>query len=269
LNKNIKNLVFAGLMATGAIWSNGAVAQVTVFQHCNFKGNAASLPSGSHDLRSLNARGAKNDDISAIRVAPGYVATIYEHAGFRGRSRRITSSQACLVNLNFNDIVSSVRVTRQQTTRPSPNRPPRVAPSNAIVTMYEHCNFRGNQTGLFSGSYDLSTLTGRGMRNDSVSAIRVKPGYVATVYEHAGYRGKSRRITGSSSCLVNVGFNDNISSVRVARLQTTRPRPTPPPVSSGGGSRSEIARLREELRKERAENQRLRNTIRSLLGDQN
>ena len=267
MHSSIKSLACASAISLAAFWSQSAAAQVTVYQHCNFKGYAASLPSGSHDLRTLTARGAKNDDISAIRVSPGYVATIYEHAGFRGRSRRITSSNACLVNMGFNDIISSIRVTRQQTTRPRPVTPtprPNVAPSNSIVTLYEHCNYRGNRTGLYSGSYDLSNLASRGMRNDSVSAIRVKPGYVATIYEHAGYRGRSRQITGSSSCLVNAGFNDIISSVRVNRRVTTRPQPVPP-----SGGQSENARLREEIRELRAENERLRNTIRSLLGDNN
>ncbi|MEP4335392.1 MAG: hypothetical protein ABJ360_03250, partial [Roseobacter sp.] len=175
--------------------------------------------------------------------------------------------------------ISSVKVSRtgstatnsRPTTRPAPRRP-RIAPSNSPVIMYEDCNYRGDQTGISTGAYDLDSLTRRGMRNDTVSGIKVKPGYIATVYQDAGFRGRSRTFTGSNSCLVNFGYNDIISSVRVTRQQTqTRPfveRPRPP-VSNGNNQSSEISRLREELRKERRENERLRNTIRSLLGDSN
>lgn len=262
------------LASSTALIAQSASAQVTLYEHCNFTGKAASLPVGNHNLNSLTARGAKNDDVSAIRVPRGYAVTIYEHAGFRGKSRTINSSTACLVNMGFNDIVSSVKVSRtgstatnpRPTTRPAPRRP-RIAPSNSAVIMYEDCNYRGNQTGISAGAYDLDILTRRGMRNDTVSGIKVKPGYIATVYQDAGFRGRSRTFTGSNSCLVNFGYNDIISSVRVTRQQTqTRPRP---PVSNGNNQLSEISRLREELRKERSENERLRNTIRSLLGDSN
>jgi hypothetical protein len=51
-----------------------------------------------------------NDDISAIGVDPGYATTIFEHAGFQGRSLTISGDVACLVDWNFNDVLSSIVV---------------------------------------------------------------------------------------------------------------------------------------------------------------
>lgn len=108
-----RQLFVSLIFVAGVIWSAGAAAQITIYQHCNFEGYAVSLPEGEFDLGNLVSRGARNDDISGIRVAPGYIATIYEHAAFRGRAIRLTDSDACLVNDGFNDIISSINVTRQ------------------------------------------------------------------------------------------------------------------------------------------------------------
>jgi len=319
--------------------AQSAAAQVTVYKHCNFGGSNVSLGVGNYDLASLRSRGIQNDDISAIRVNRGYQVTLYEHAGFRGRSITLTSNASCLVNRNFNDVMSSMRISRRPATTPprpaisqnervcknmvrnrvawnragnkswaaqnltdlcrgttSPNRTvacfkqgirqhgswqrgireckgsapgyrpattpaDRPAPANSAVILYSDCNYRGNQTGLNTGNYDLNSLTARGMRNDDVSAIFVKSGYTATIYEHAGFRGRSRTFRGNDSCFVNDGFNDILSSVQVRRQATvTPPRPNP-----GGGQSSEIRRLRQENRELRDEIETLKATIKALL----
>lgn len=54
------------------------------------------------------------------------------------------------------------------------------------------------------------------MKNDDVSAISVPKGWRVTIYEHAGYKGRSRTFTGNVSCLGD--FNDEMSSIRVEKL---------------------------------------------------
>jgi len=220
INKILKNMTAIAIATSAGLYAQSAMAQVTVHQHCNYGGYSVPLSSGSYDLSSITRRGGKNDDISSIRIPNGYRVTIYEHAGFRGRSRTFSSNQSCLVASNFNDILSSIRVTK--TTPPRTTGPTRTTPttssSNAFVTLYQHCNYGGRQTPISTfGSIDLGSLQRRGMRNDDVSAIRVKPGYVATVYEHAGFRGRSRTFRGNDACFVNDGFNDITSSIRISR----------------------------------------------------
>lgn len=95
-----------------ALFAQNASAQVRVYEHCNYGGYEVTLTPGDYNLSNLTSRGAKNDDISAIRVAPGYVATIYEHDRLQGRSRAFADDNSCLVNVNLNDVASSIRVTR-------------------------------------------------------------------------------------------------------------------------------------------------------------
>jgi len=51
------------------------------------------------------------------------------------------------------------------------------------------------------------------------AALRVLRGYKVTVYEYAGFRGHAKVFTSSNSCLVNAGFNDKVSSVKVQRIR--------------------------------------------------
>ena len=88
-------------------------AGIKVFQHCNYGGYGVTLDVGDYDLSAFRALGIRNDDLSSIRVPPGYKATIYEHSGFQGRRRVLTADDECFVNSRFNDIVSAIRVRRR------------------------------------------------------------------------------------------------------------------------------------------------------------
>lgn len=94
---------------------------VTVHKDCNYEGwNALALPIGRYTLADLQFRGfAANDDISSLRVQPGYRATLYEHDNFQGASLVKVAHQACLLDEGWNDRVSSIVVEAL-----SPEAPP-------------------------------------------------------------------------------------------------------------------------------------------------
>ena len=92
---------------------------VTLYQHCSFGGYAVELDEGPFDMQPLIGRGIRNDDVSAIKVAPGYSVTLYEHANYQGRSWTFTADDDCFVDNGLNDVVSSLRVARTGT-QPSP-----------------------------------------------------------------------------------------------------------------------------------------------------
>lgn len=82
---------------------------VTFFE--NFKGDGPRF-SDSRDRSNLSGRW--NDRVSAVWVAEGYEATVYEHFNFEGKSRRLSGRRGgALYDLrDFNDQVSSYRIRR-------------------------------------------------------------------------------------------------------------------------------------------------------------
>lgn len=87
--------------------------------------------------------------------------------------------------------------------------------TSAPVTLYQHCNYTGYSAGLQPGSYTLSQLQALGLQNDDLSSLRVASGYKVTLYQHHDFTGNTIVKTGDDSCLVDDGFNDDISSLRV------------------------------------------------------
>jgi hypothetical protein len=86
----------------------------------------------------------------------------------------------------------------------------------AIATIYEHSNYNGRALRLQGvGDYDYSTLTSYSF-NDLTSSIKLESGYYLQAFADAGFKGASAIFTGSTSYVGN-GFNDKISSLRLAR----------------------------------------------------
>jgi predicted nucleic acid-binding Zn-ribbon protein len=97
--------------------------KVVLYQACNYDtGNGyyeKTLDIGKYTFADLQARGIKNDDLSAIRVYGGAVAILFEHDNFRGNTLVADKDIPCFVNYGFNDVVTSIIVTQQ---KPSNNR---------------------------------------------------------------------------------------------------------------------------------------------------
>lgn len=88
----------------------GAPGVATLYQHCGYGGYGVALPEGRYSLAQLLARGIGNDEISSLRVDPGYQVTLYQDDNFGGRSVTRTSDTSCLVDAGFNDLASSIVV---------------------------------------------------------------------------------------------------------------------------------------------------------------
>lgn len=82
---------------------------VLAFRDCDFKGPAVNLPIGRYTLADLQTLGLNNDDISSIKVSPGYRVTLYEHDNFQGASASRATDLACFYD-GWNDRVSSIIV---------------------------------------------------------------------------------------------------------------------------------------------------------------
>ena len=75
-------------------------------------GYAVSLAEGEYNLSKLESAGIKNDDISSIKVTPGYKVICYWNDNFEGDVLEITADCRSLGSLKdgWNDQVSSLKV---------------------------------------------------------------------------------------------------------------------------------------------------------------
>jgi hypothetical protein len=61
-------------------------------------------------MNTLLRMGMQNDDVSSIRFQGGAVARLFEHDHFQGKTLVLNTDTDCFVNLNWNDILSSIQV---------------------------------------------------------------------------------------------------------------------------------------------------------------
>lgn len=142
--------------------------------------------------------------------ALGAGLVVYEHADFRGDSRRIDGEVRELRDIGFRDRISSFRV------------------ESGSWEMCTDSDFRG-RCQVFD--HDMRNLQGTGL-NDEISSIRpVRRERVPdlgrdvgrigggrpeiTLFERTGFRGESRRYDGPTDNLNERGFNDRAMSARV------------------------------------------------------
>ena len=173
-----------------------------VYRDFNYEGSWSSLAAGSYTLAQLAARGVANDGITSITVTPGWTVTMYEHDNFSGASLVRTSNDAFLAAGAWNDRVSSLVVA--------------APPSTAVLTVYQDCNAAGYAVGLPAGDYDMFALQRAGVVNDDVSSFQLTAGYTLSLFQEFNFTGTATTQRASNSCLVGLGFNDNVSSLKVA-----------------------------------------------------
>lgn len=91
-------------------------------------------------------------------------------------------------------------------------------PPTGVVTLYQHCDFGGYSASLNEGSYTLAQLNALGVANDDISSLRVQNGYRVQMFQQSNFTGNTLTKSADDNCLVNDGFNDDVSSVIVSRV---------------------------------------------------
>jgi hypothetical protein len=66
---------------------------------------------------------------------------------------------------------------------------------------------------LTEGSYTLAQLQAKGIANEDISSLKVKSGYKATLYQNDNFTGSKLDKTADDACLVDDGWNDQITSL--------------------------------------------------------
>ncbi len=205
-----------------------ASADVTFYAKCDFKGPGVALAPGDYTAREMLEFGIPQDSISAVDVPRGLTVTLYENDLFKGRYGTLKRSDPCLKNDRFDDVVSSLSIRESfEITTPVAEVETR---SNAGVTLYTECGFKGRSAIVGDGNYNLAQLKKLGIPDNTISSVKVAEGYSATLYENDFLRGRSGRIVQNLDCLQNARFDDAVSSVAVVRSADAAPE-KPKPVA--------------------------------------
>ena len=180
------------------------MAAVQLWKDKNFTGTSYSIASATQ-IPDLKSTPVGNDNVSSAKVASGYRAIFYQDSNYRGDSYRVTGP-ADIPNfddIGFNDRASSLMVQN-------------FAPQAAIATLFTEANFLGKPFDLYPGDA-IPQFKSTNIGQDSVSSIRVSPGYRVILFADPNYTGTTLPITGPTSItnLKDVGFNDVTNSAKV------------------------------------------------------
>ncbi|MDF2454756.1 MAG: glycoside hydrolase family 16 [Cytophagaceae bacterium] len=94
------------------------------------------------------------------------------------------------------------------------------APSG-IAIVYKDCNFGGSAVGLPAGDYTLAALQARGVSNDDISSFHLQSGYEIVLYDNSNLTGSTLTRRSNINCLVDEGWNDRTSSIRIRTIPTS------------------------------------------------
>lgn len=87
--------------------------------------------------------------------------------------------------------------------------------TNGMVTLHEHCNGGGWGVEVPTGDFTLGQLQARGYVNDQLSSISITKGFKATLFWDDNFTGATQTHTQTDNCLVDNGFNDQMTSIKV------------------------------------------------------
>ena len=88
---------------------NTGANAATFFQDINYGGSSATLGEGSYTTYDMRLYGLSDDDITSLKVQPGYKVTVYKDDNFTGDSKVHTTSTGW-VGDDWNDKISSLKI---------------------------------------------------------------------------------------------------------------------------------------------------------------
>jgi hypothetical protein len=164
--------------------------EAVVFVDCKYSGRAMKITQTTRwigpDL---------NEKISSVKVGPETEVILYEEADHKGKNVLLKSNEECLVDKNFNDNTSSIRL--------------RQIPVEGEVWLYEDCDYEGASVKLIGeGSRELPDNLKR-----HVSSLQLGPNTEATLYDYPDFKGQFSTFRQSETCIKE--FGDTAASVRI------------------------------------------------------
>jgi len=92
-----------------------------------------------------------------------------------------------------------------------------------VASAFQHTSYGGIGKAIGPGSYTLAQMQSLGLADNWISSVKVATGYRITLYENDNFGGSSVSKTADDASLVDDGWNDRASSMRVAAVVTTPP----------------------------------------------
>ncbi len=174
---------------------------VTLYEHGDYKGKEISF-SGTVSISQLSLYDL-NDQLTAIKLVPGYQVTLYEHAYYGGES---WTYQIDTGLITLNDKASSLIIEACD--------PP-------VIAVYEDQYFKGRQLN-FSGEIEITNLKDFNM-NDLISSIQIiDHNYEIEVFKHSNFGGNSKTYTGN--VLYVSAWDDFISPLEINDISSIKVR---------------------------------------------
>ena len=81
---------------------------VTMYVDDQYKGKAVNVSEGEYNTRRMNLFNIKDNDMTSLKVTPGFKVTVYDGDNFSGESHTYTADNANVGG--FNDRMSSFKV---------------------------------------------------------------------------------------------------------------------------------------------------------------
>ncbi|WP_046242895.1 Ig-like domain-containing protein [Hymenobacter terrenus] len=186
------------------------VGVAALYNNCSYGGDGSAIRSiGDYGLSYLQALGINENDLSSLRVAPGYEIQLFAEDNFQGESIVVVGDNDCLTARSFDNKVSSIRVR-----------------TSGLATLYPDCSYSGRAATIPAiGSYSQVYLQALGLNDNVLSSLRVASGYEVELFAEDDYKGASIVLSGNTSCLGANGWNDRASSLKVRAVSSHSVRP--------------------------------------------
>ena len=91
----------------------------TFYQHIGFNGIAVSLSAGEYP--NVTSAGIQANDVSSIKIENGHTVELYSELNFEGTKLTLTEDNANFIDINFNDMLSSVKIISNGGGNPTDN----------------------------------------------------------------------------------------------------------------------------------------------------
>jgi hypothetical protein len=171
----------------------------TFFTRPQYRGTAVALPVGDYALADLVAHGMADNTISSLRVAPGFKVEAFANGDFTGRSIIISGDTPALTARQFDNQLSSVRISQ--------------FPVGA--TFYEFCDRGGYVVSLPVGQYAVQHLARWGIGDNAISGVAPAHGEEVELFTRDAFKGDSRLVNKPTLCLTGGGLDNATSSLRI------------------------------------------------------
>ncbi|MBK1834804.1 right-handed parallel beta-helix repeat-containing protein [Roseibacillus ishigakijimensis] len=190
----------------GACEGSRSSYPVTVHEEASFGGWSAGLAVGGYSREKLAALGVEENTISSLRVQPGYQVTVYRHNSPASPSQSFSTDADNLAQTGWDDRISALGVHW-------------VGP----VVLYRGKNYEGWAVACPEGDYDLDQMQEAGIQNDSLSSLKISPGYEVIAYRDELGSEDHKSFRGEVPDLASEGWEDTISSFRIRRINKSSP----------------------------------------------